>query len=101
MTANANGSFIKPENCTKASSYAELEFWKHRTLAVSDGLHDLGGMRWELVGTVLAAWVICYLCIFNGTKSTGKSVYITSTFPLVMLLTLLVRGVTLPGAMTG
>ena len=37
----------------------------------------------------------------KGVKSTGKSVYITSTFPLVMLLVLVIRGVTLPGARQG
>ena len=38
---------------------------------------------------------------FSGVKSTGKSVYVTSTFPLVMLIILLVRGLTLPGASKG
>jgi hypothetical protein len=38
---------------------------------------------------------------YSGVKSTGKSVYVTSTFPLVMLIILLVRGLTLPGASKG
>lgn len=58
-------------------------------------------MQWELVGTLALAWIICYGCIWKGVKSTGKSVYITSTFPLVMLLVLVIRGVTLPGARQG
>ena len=67
----------------------------------SPGIDDIGGMRWEIVGTVFVMWVISYLCIFRGTKSTGKSVYITSTFPLVMMSTLIIRGVTLEGASKG
>ena len=58
-------------------------------------------MRWEIVGTVFAMWVISYFCIFRGTKSTGKSVYITSTFPLAMMSILILRGVTLEGASKG
>ncbi|CAG5099678.1 Oidioi.mRNA.OKI2018_I69.XSR.g16631.t1.cds [Oikopleura dioica] len=46
-------------------------------------------------------WVVSYFCIFRGTKSTGKSVYVTSTFPLVMMMILIVRGVTLKGAAKG
>jgi len=101
-----NKSFLeRPELCSadETATYPELEFWKRRTLQVhnSSGIDDIGGMRWEIVGTVFVMWVISYLCIFRGTKSTGKSVYITSTFPLVMMSTLIIRGVTLEGASKG
>lgn len=68
---------------------------------MTDDLGTPGGMQWELVGTLVLSWMICYACIWKGVKSTGKSVYVTSTFPLIMLLVLLVRGVTLPGAKKG
>jgi len=101
-----NKSFLeRPEFCSaeESATYPELEFWKRRTLQVhnSPGIDDIGDMRWEIVGTVFAMWVISYLCIFRGTKSTGKSVYITSTFPLAMMSILIVRGVTLEGASKG
>lgn len=39
---------------------------------ISDGLEDIGGLRWELVGTLAAVWFMCYFCIWKGVKWTGK-----------------------------
>uniref|UniRef100_A0AAV2M7S9 Transporter n=1 Tax=Knipowitschia caucasica TaxID=637954 RepID=A0AAV2M7S9_KNICA len=77
------------------------EFWERRVLNLSGSIHELGGIRWELALCLLLSWVICYFCVWQGVKSTGKVVYITATFPYVMLAVLLVRGLTLPGALNG
>jgi len=39
---------------------------------ISDGLEDIGELRWELVGTLAAVWFMCYFCIWKGVKWTGK-----------------------------
>lgn len=98
-----NGTLARPLDCPTGTdaTYPEWEYWRNRVLQVTDDLGNTGGMQWELVGTLALSWIICYGCIWKGVKSTGKSVYITSTFPLVMLLILVVRGVTLPGASKG
>lgn len=77
------------------------EFWERRVLNLSGSVHELGGIRWELALCLLLSWVICYFCVWQGVKSTGKVVYFTATFPYVMLAVLLVRGLTLPGAFNG
>uniref|UniRef100_A0A8C6NNE9 Transporter n=1 Tax=Nothobranchius furzeri TaxID=105023 RepID=A0A8C6NNE9_NOTFU len=74
---------------------------RRRVLKISDGIEHMGGMRWELAMCLALAWFICYFCIWKGPKSTGKVVYVTATFPYFMLLILLIRGVTLPGAFDG
>uniref|UniRef100_A0A667ZVD6 Transporter n=1 Tax=Myripristis murdjan TaxID=586833 RepID=A0A667ZVD6_9TELE len=72
-----------------------------RLLEKTGGIDEAGGLRWELLGALLLAWVIVYLCIFKGVKSTGKVVYFTAVFPYVILFALLINNVQLPGAKNG
>ncbi|XP_026783103.3 sodium- and chloride-dependent GABA transporter 2-like [Pangasianodon hypophthalmus] len=83
------------------STPAATEFWERRVLSISKGIEDLGNVNWEILLCLIAMWILCYFCIWKGVKSTGKVVYFTATFPYVMLLVLLIRGLTLPGAMQG
>ncbi|XP_039299144.1 sodium- and chloride-dependent GABA transporter 1 [Nilaparvata lugens] len=77
------------------------EFWERRVLQISEGVQHVGGVRWELAGTLLIVWVMCYFCIWKGVKWTGKVVYFTALFPYFLLTVLLIRGITLPGAAEG
>uniref|UniRef100_A0A8D2DTR1 Sodium- and chloride-dependent GABA transporter 2 n=1 Tax=Sciurus vulgaris TaxID=55149 RepID=A0A8D2DTR1_SCIVU len=56
-----------------------------------------GGPARELVLCLLLAWVICYFCNLEGSQ-VHRWCNFTATFPYLMLVVLLIRGVTLPGA---
>uniref|UniRef100_A0A6I8P403 Transporter n=1 Tax=Ornithorhynchus anatinus TaxID=9258 RepID=A0A6I8P403_ORNAN len=91
-----------PLNLSGTVSPSE-EYWSRYVLHIqgSAGIGDPGGIRWNLCLCLLLSWVIVFLCILKGVKSSGKVVYFTATFPYVILLMLLVRGVTLQGAWKG
>lgn len=77
------------------------EFWENYVLQITDNMEDLGSMRVELLVALIVAWILVYFCLWKGIKSSGKVVYFTATFPYVVLVILLIRGVTLPGASKG
>ncbi|XP_064610216.1 sodium- and chloride-dependent glycine transporter 1-like [Liolophura sinensis] len=89
-------------NCSvpKFSTPSE-EFWKRHVLNQTDGLHDIGTLRWQTTLCLILAWTVIFLCLAKGVKSSGKVVYFTATFPYVVLLILLVRGCTLEGSLDG
>lgn len=76
-------------------------FSSNRILQISDSVEDLGGVVWPLFVSNVISWVVTYLCIIKGVKTVGKVVYFTATFPFFILLVLLIRGLTLPGAWDG
>ncbi|XP_034533253.1 sodium- and chloride-dependent GABA transporter 2-like isoform X1 [Notolabrus celidotus] len=93
---SANGSSL-PENATSPV----MEFWEREVLRLSSSLDELGPVSWKLALCLAVVWFVCYFCVWKGVKSTGKVVYLTATFPYLMLFVLLVRGATLPGATQG
>ncbi|CAD7684849.1 unnamed protein product [Nyctereutes procyonoides] len=86
---------------TKNFTSPVTEFWERNVLSLSSGIDDPGSLKWDLALCLLLVWLVCFFCIWKGVKSTGKVVYFTATFPFAMLLVLLVRGLTLPGAGAG
>ncbi|KAK1800930.1 hypothetical protein P4O66_004691 [Electrophorus voltai] len=98
--ARKNRTLWLSANATNFTSPV-TEFWERNVLSLSSGIDEVGELKWELALCLLAVWVICFFCIWKGVKSTGKVVYFTATFPFLMLIVLLVRGVTLPGAAEG
>ncbi|XP_060071373.1 sodium- and chloride-dependent glycine transporter 2-like [Ylistrum balloti] len=80
---------------------SEEEFWQYKVLNMSSGLEVIGRIPWHLAVCFFAAWILVYLCLIKGVKSIGKVVYVTATLPYILLTVILVRGLTLPGAVDG
>merc|ERR1719239_771898 len=77
------------------------EYWDYKVLGITDGISDLGGIQWGLLGTLFLGWVIVYLIIWKGLHSSGKIVWFTALFPYFVMITLLFRAITLEGAGQG
>uniref|UniRef100_A0A672QGM7 Transporter n=1 Tax=Sinocyclocheilus grahami TaxID=75366 RepID=A0A672QGM7_SINGR len=79
-TLRKNKTFWGAVNATNFTSPV-TEFWERNVLSISDGIEQVGHIKWDLALCLLAVWVICFFCIWKGVKSTGKVVYVTATFP--------------------
>ncbi|KTG32735.1 hypothetical protein cypCar_00017194 [Cyprinus carpio] len=104
LSANAVGNLSKFLNVTadnKTYVSPSEEYFKYNVLHISKGIEYPGDIRWALAACLFLAWLIVYASLAKGIKSSGKVVYFTATFPYVVLVILLIRGVTLPGAGSG
>jgi solute carrier family 6 amino acid transporter-like protein 5/7/9/14 len=61
----------------------------------------LGLPDWQLSLCLLGVWILIFLTLIKGIKSSGKVSYFTALFPYAVLIVLLVRGITLPGSWKG
>lgn len=61
-------------------------------LAKTDDFNDFGGIKWDLALCSALAWLLVFVALFKGVKSSGKVVYFTSLFPYVVLVIFAVRG---------
>lgn len=67
----------------------------------SNGLDYMGPIKPSLAFCVFIVFVLVYFSLWKGVRSAGKVVWVTALAPYIVLLFLLIRGVTLPGAAEG
>ncbi|XP_044027256.1 inactive sodium-dependent neutral amino acid transporter B(0)AT3 isoform X2 [Siniperca chuatsi] len=76
-------------------------FWYRETLNITPDIETSGSLQWWLVICLASAWCVVYICFIKGIESMGKAVYVTATFPYLVLTIFLIRALTLPGATDG
>ncbi|XP_045773215.1 sodium-dependent serotonin transporter [Maniola jurtina] len=89
---------INPNATTPAKEFFERNVLEQQR---SNGLDDMGPIKPSLALCVFGVFVLVYFSLWKGVRSAGKVVWVTALAPYVVLLILLARGVTLPGATEG
>ncbi|KAH0618028.1 hypothetical protein JD844_016951 [Phrynosoma platyrhinos] len=87
------------EECHKST--ATNFFWYRHTLNISADITQSGPLLWWMVLCLTICWIVVYICTIRGIESTGKAIYVTTTFPYLILTVFLIYGLTLPGAVDG
>ncbi|XP_073829599.1 sodium-dependent nutrient amino acid transporter 1-like [Musca autumnalis] len=95
------GSTLPGNETHKLTSSSELYFTQIVTkekIQIADGL---GSPDLYLTAALFVSWIVIFLVIRKGVKSSGKAAYFLALFPYVVLVALLARAVTLEGAVDG
>lgn len=82
-------------------SSAELYFRKivlQEYESIEDGI---GAPSWQLSICLFLSWACVFGVLFRGVKSTGKAAYFLAIFPYIVMTALLIRAITLEGAVDG
>lgn len=84
-----------------AGAEGAVPYYLENVLNISEGAGVLGGLQWPIVGFLALTWIVVFLIVFKGASVIGKVAVWTVTIPWALLVVLLIRGLTLPGAVTG
>ncbi|MCK4321691.1 sodium-dependent transporter [candidate division WOR-3 bacterium] len=76
-------------------------FFNKMVLEITDSPFNLGGINYIILIFLIVTWIAIYYSIYHGVKTVGKVVYVTVILPWLILLVLIIRGITLPGALEG
>ncbi|KAK4882997.1 hypothetical protein RN001_006316 [Aquatica leii] len=81
---------------------ATQEYFNEFVLGVGNATwENFGSFRWQLFLCLLLVWIVAFICVLHGIKSSGKAVYFTALFPYVVLTALVIRSATLEGSLNG
>lgn len=88
-------------SCAHDSESPAKQYFNNYVLDMSDGIGEVGYISWKLALSLLVCWLLIFASLSKGVASLGKVSYVTAIFPYIMLVALIIRGITLPGAMKG
>ncbi|MGK0182357.1 MAG: NSS family neurotransmitter:Na+ symporter, partial [Halioglobus sp.] len=70
-------------------------------LQLSSSIDHLGGLNLLVFFSLIFVWVCIYFCVWKGVKSAEKVVRATAPIPVIILIILFIRGITLDGSLKG
>jgi hypothetical protein len=65
------------------NTYFHSLLCRKRVLQMSEGIDDIGGIQWELLGCLVLGWALVYIIIWRGLHASGKvrEAVCTHTYP--------------------
>jgi len=83
------------------SPEAVKQFFEVSVLRQSKGPEEIGWPVVELTAALALIWATIFFIIRKGVRAVGKVVMVTVPLPIILLIVLIIRGLTLDGAAAG
>ncbi|MDY6904808.1 MAG: sodium-dependent transporter [Thermodesulfobacteriota bacterium] len=80
---------------------ASEDHFLHTILKSSGDPWQFEAIHWHLLAGLLITWAVIWAIIKSGLSNIGKILLFTVPFPVILVIILLVRGVTLEGSAVG
>ncbi|CAL1531393.1 unnamed protein product, partial [Lymnaea stagnalis] len=77
------------------------EYFYLSVVKQSEGLHQVGELRWQICLCLLTTWAVVIVFLVKGFKPGGKTTYLFLTLTFITLVILLVRSSSLIGGHDG
>jgi len=95
------GSFTMDWGTGQAAAEGAGDYFFSNILQISSGPTELGAPVLLTLVLLAVIWVIMFFIMYKGAAVIGKIAVWTVSIPWALLVILLIRGVTLPGAVEG
>jgi len=79
----------------------DASYFYDEVLQNTSSISELGGFNNSVLVASIVSFIIVYLCVAKGVKTSGKVVYVSTPLPYILMFILLIRGLFLEGAMDG
>lgn len=76
-------------------------FFHKSVLHLSSDPAQIGFISTPILLALVVVWLFIYFSVWKGVKSVGKVVLVTMPLPIILLIILVIRGLTLPGGLDG
>lgn len=76
-------------------------FFYNEVINISASPSEIGDINTPVIAALIACWVMVYFCIWKGVESVSTIVKVTMPLPIALLVILLIRTASLPGALSG
>uniref|UniRef100_A0A915D061 Uncharacterized protein n=1 Tax=Ditylenchus dipsaci TaxID=166011 RepID=A0A915D061_9BILA len=98
---STNMSSIPSDCLLNISETPSKQFFFNKILEKSHSISDFSSFNWRMAIAILVSAMGCALINVTGTKSMGKTAYVTATVPYFLIMALLGNSLFIPGGLEG